>query len=105
VIRQTQFFMQLYQQLNSEESHRRWIDALNWKWSDLDDFERKYGSDEHSDMYAKRQSSLYELNGVGYLLRKGVIDRDTAYSLTGGITRLWIWKFEPILKEQRARAF
>jgi hypothetical protein len=53
-------------------------------------------------MYALRQSALYELNGVGYLLRKGVIDRDTAYSLTGGITALWIWrKFEPIIKEQR----
>lgn len=101
--RQAQFFMQIYQQIKGEDSQRRWIDVMNMEWRDYDDYEKKYGSDEHPDMYVKRSSALYELNGVGYLLKSGVIDRDTAYSLTE-VTGLWLWrKFEPIVREQRVR--
>jgi hypothetical protein len=101
--RQAQFYTQVYSHLTSEDSQRRWIDAMNMEWRDYDDYERKYGSDEHPEMYAKRCAALYELQGVGYLLKKGLIDKDTAYSLaeTQG---LWLWrKFEPIVREQRVR--
>jgi hypothetical protein len=101
--RQAQFYTQIYHQLTSEDSQRRWLDAMNMEWRDYDEYERKYGSDEHPEMYAKRYAALYELSGVGYLLKKGLIDKDTAYSLaeTQG---LWLWrKFEPIVREQRVR--
>jgi hypothetical protein len=101
--RQAQFYTQLYHQLTGEDSQRRWADVMNMEWKDYDEYERKYGSDEHPEMYAKRSSALYELSGVGYLLRKGVIDRDTAYSLAE-VQGLWLWrKFEPIVREQRVR--
>jgi hypothetical protein len=101
--RQAQFYMQIYHQLTSEDSQRRWIDAMNLEWRDYDEFERNYGSDEHPEMYAKRSSALYELSGVGYLLRKGLIDRDTAYSLTE-TQGLMLWrKFGSIIREQRVR--
>ena len=41
--RKAQLYMQIYQQLRSEESQRRIIDVLNMEWKDYDDFERKYG--------------------------------------------------------------
>ena len=101
--RQAQFYTQIYSHLTSEDSQRRWADVMNMEWRDYDEYERKYGSDEHPEMYAKRSSALYELSGVGYLLRKGVIDRDTAYSLAE-VQGLWLWrKFEPIVREQRVR--
>ncbi|MCX6653967.1 MAG: hypothetical protein NTY03_02470, partial [Candidatus Bathyarchaeota archaeon] len=101
--RQAQFYMQIYNHLTSEDSQRRWIDAMNMEWRDYDEYEKKYGSDEHPEIYAKRYASLYEFGGVGYLLKKGLIDRDTAYSLaeTQG---LWLWrKFESMVREQRVR--
>jgi predicted DNA-binding ArsR family transcriptional regulator len=52
--------MQVFQLLNSEEPQRRFIEVLSMKWSDYDDFERKYGSDEHPDIYGKRAAALYE---------------------------------------------
>ena len=76
---------------------------MNMEWRDYDEYEKKYGSDEHPEIYAKRYASLYEFGGVGYLLKKGLIDRDTAYSLaeTQG---LWLWrKFESMVREQRVR--
>jgi hypothetical protein len=73
------------------------------EWKDYDDYERKYGSDDHSDMYSKRISTLYEFNGVGFLLKEGLIDMDTAYSLADTLG-LELWqKFAPIVREQRVR--
>jgi hypothetical protein len=101
--RKAQFYMQIYQQLTSETSTRRWVDMMNMEWKDYDDFERKYGSDDHPDLYAKRTSALYEFNGVGHLLKEGLIDMDTAYGLTE-VQGLWLWrKFEPIYREQMVR--
>ena len=101
--RKAQFYMQINQHLRSEESQRRFIDLIYMEWKDYDDFERKYGSSVNIDSYAKRFSALYEFNGVGYLLKDGLIDMDTAYSLADTIG-LELWrKFEPIVREQRVR--
>jgi hypothetical protein len=101
--RKAQFYMQIYQHLRSEESQRRFLDVINMEWIDYDEFERKYGSDDHLDMYTKRISTLYEFNGVGFLLKGGLIDMDTAYSLADTLG-LQLWrKFEPIVREQRVR--
>jgi len=96
--------MQMYHELYSEDSQRRWIEALNMAWRDYDDFERKYGSDEHPDLFGSRNSTLFQYSGIGYLLKNGVIDRKTAYSLVNGIAAIWLWrKFETIIREQRIR--
>ena len=101
--RKAQFYMQINQHLKSEESQRRFIELMYMEWKDYDDFERKYGSDDHPDLYAKRMSALYEFNGVGHLLKEGLIDMDTAYSHSDTIG-LQLWgKFESIVREQRVR--
>ena len=40
--RQTQIFMQIYQQLNSEDSFRTWAELMNIECENYDDFLRKY---------------------------------------------------------------
>ena len=102
--RQAQFFMQLYQQLNNTEAMRKWIAVMNMQWSDYDDFEKKYGTDYNPEGAALRLGVLYEWNGVGYLLKKGVIDRETAYRLGNNVSATWLWKkFEPVIREMRVR--
>ena len=77
---------------------------LNMQWSDYDDFEKKYGTDSNPEGAALRLGVLYEWNGVGYLLKKGVIDRETAYRLGNNVSATWLWKkFEPVIREMRAR--
>ena len=59
--------------------------------------------DDHPDLYAKRMSALYEFNGVGHLLKEGLIDMGTAYSHSDTMG-LQIWnKFEQVIREQRVR--
>jgi hypothetical protein len=51
--RKAQFYTQIYQQLRGEASQRRYYDVMNMEWKDYDDFERRYGSDDHPDMRAR----------------------------------------------------
>lgn len=98
--RQAQLYMQLFQSLNSEEFIKRYIDLLNMEWSDYDDFEKKYGSDEHPENFAKRFSTFYLYDGVGYLLQRGLLDEETAYRLCG-LASCYVWKkYEKVIKEQ-----
>ena len=100
--RQAQFFMQMRQQLNNEDAMGRWIKLMNLEWVNYDEYEKKYGTDSNPEMAATRLGTLYEWNGVGYLLRKGVIDRDAAYAICNGVSGSWLWrKFEPAIREMR----
>ena len=102
--RQAQMYMQMRQQLNNDEAMKRWIKLINMEWSDYDEYERKYGTDSNPEMAAIRLGTLYEWNGMGYLLRKGIIDRDTGYALCNGVIGSWLWlKFEPVIREMRVR--
>ncbi|MFX1475551.1 MAG: hypothetical protein ACFFCO_08780, partial [Promethearchaeota archaeon] len=93
----------LYEEITSTENARRYLDLLNMEWKDYDDFERKYGSDNNPDSFAKRYSSWWFYDGIGLLLNKKFVNLDMVYEL-GGIQAIWQWKkWESIIKEQRKR--
>jgi len=93
----------LMQTLLTEEAQRRWIDLINMEWTNYDDYERKYGSDNNPDNYAKRFSVWSSCNVFGHLLRKNVADAETFY-YAGGQYVVWIWeKFKPVILEHRRR--
>jgi hypothetical protein len=101
--RKLQFVLNTAQQLLSEEGFRRGGELLNMEWSDYDDFEKKYGSDFNLDNYAKRNSTNYTYNSLGYLLRENLIDAEVLYGFLEIIpTFLWS-KFEDQIKESRRR--
>jgi integrase len=85
----------------SEEGQRRWGELLNMEWDNYDDFEKKYGSDFNLDNFAKRQSTFYLFDTLGSLLKSGLADRDTLYTVTQvGVP--WTWaKFKSVLMENR----
>ena len=100
--RQAQMFMQLYQRTIDEESNRRWNQHMGLKWHDYDDYERKYGA--KSDRPISLHTVWQQFNGVGLLLKRGLIDRETAYGLTGGWRAALIWlKWKDIIVEMRER--
>ena len=67
----------------TEQAQRNWIELMNMDWKDYDDFERKYGSDNDPDNYAKRMSVWQNYNMLGHLLKKNVADAETLY-ISGG---------------------
>ena len=102
--RRLQIIMDLDQEMKSFETYNRIIELLNMQWTDYDDFERKYGSDNNPENFAKRYSVLYSLNSLGILLKDGLFDADTAYDLLGEVSTIWLWnKFESVIMETRRR--
>ena len=67
--------------MSTPETFRTFRELNYMEWKDYDDFERKYGSDNNPEAFAIRYSFWYRLNGVGLLVRDGLIDVDRVYDL------------------------
>ena len=89
--RQAQLFMQIYQEMSSPEHYKESNELLTMEWEDFDDYYRKYGSENNPEAYALRSSMWYRLNGVGLLVKAGLIDVDRVYDLMSE-TILWQWE-------------
>ncbi len=101
--RQTQLFMQLYQQVLSKDAQRDNFELINLEWEDYEDFEMKYGSENNPDVAAKRYYLWRQFDAIGYLLKKGLIDADMVFQLGINVV-IWQWaKWEPIITEIRVR--
>ena len=91
----------LLQTFVSEAHQKRWGELLNMRWSDYDDFEKKYGSDNNLDNFAKRQAVILQFDIIGNLLKSGLADKETLYNCIQ-ITAPWTWaKFKSVLMENR----
>ena len=100
--RQAQLFMQFTSQLFSKEAIRDNMDLLETQWDTLEDFYTKYDSSVNKENFVKRFHSWYMYDQVGYLLKRGLIDRELTYAIMGGMQASWSWqKFESIIKHQR----
>jgi hypothetical protein len=89
--RQAQLFMQIYQDMSSPEHYISFNELLTMEWEDWDDYYRKYGSANNPENYALRSSMWYRLNGVGLLVKAGLIDVNRVFDLMSW-TILWQWK-------------
>jgi hypothetical protein len=100
--RQAQLFMQLTSQIFSKEILRQNIELLEMQWDDLKDFYGKYDSAVNPENFAKRFNSWFMMDQVGFLLKKGLIDRELTFELMSGMQAPMLWnKFESIIKHQR----
>ena len=52
-----------------------------WKWTDYDDFFAKYGSDVDAEAKAIFDSVLLWLEGLGTLVKRGLIDPELVHDL------------------------
>lgn len=87
----------------AKETFMKYGELLNMEWTDYDDFEKKYGSDFNLDNYAKRSSTNYTYNSIGFLLRQGLVDSEVLYGFLGVSSSFLWYKFEDVIKEQRRR--
>jgi hypothetical protein len=102
--RQTQLFMNVYNNHISLPTHTITIELLHqWTWEDYDDFMTKYSLPNNLEANVKWSHYFASLEGLGILIKKGVIDPDLVYSSQyGSIITIWE-KFLPIIEEWRKR--
>lgn len=102
--RQTQIFMQLFQQLNSEESAKSWAELINMKVPDYDEFLQKYDSSVNPAHYAKRIHLWWTFHSIGELLRTETIESDLVLRLQLAPMVIAMWEnWEHIIREIRER--
>ncbi len=99
--RQAQFMMQLNESMTNVEVYKNWIELMNMEWTDLDDFERKWGSGCNLDAAAKRISLWWRYGNLGQLLRRDLVDRDWLYRAFGNMVLQQWFKWEPIIMRIR----
>ncbi len=72
------------------------------EWSDLDDFLQKFDSSVNMENFEKRYSRWTFYDGLGMLLKKGLVDKEMIYYLMGGYSAYWYWeKFKEVIQFSR----
>ena len=99
--RQAQFMMQLNESMTNVEAYKNWIELMNMEWTDLDDYERKWGAGCNLEAAAKRVSLWWRYGFLGQLLRRDLVDREWLYKAFGNMVLQQWFKWEPILMRIR----
>ena len=100
--RQSQILMSIYQNMSTPEYQKAWYEiVMVWKWKDYDDFMNKYGPFKNNDANAKRASIGMNIEGIGVLVKRGLIDVRMVDDMMS-IYIIGYWeKFESVIREWR----
>jgi hypothetical protein len=100
--RQAQFLLQLSQiGFLNPDSDKRYIDMMNWEWSDYNDFEKKYGTQNNPEAAADRLAMWYSWDTLGLYYREGLLNKSHVYKQYGTYI-IWAWqKFGDVIKRWR----
>ena len=102
--RQTHLFMEIYKIYASKEFQRD-LEQMKyvWKFEGYDDFFDKYGVENNPDAHAIWDHAVKWHDGLGLLVRKGLIDPESVNDLMGRHI-LEFWRlFGPLILEFRER--
>ena len=102
--RQTQLFMNVYNNHTKIQNIGILMEILyRWEWDDFDDFNAKYSLPNNFEAHEKWTYYFATLEGLGILIKKGLIDPELVYnSQWASIILLWE-KFRPVVEEIRVR--
>ena len=103
--RQAGLFMSLYETYRSPEFRRQFYSlTMQHSWSDYADYMEKYGPDTNLDVFVEHGALIGYFDGVGVLLRKGLVDVDMVNELLYPMVTLTWEKLEPIIIGARSTA-
>ena len=101
--RQTQLFMQMYNQVNSQDFWRTWAELMTLEVRDYDDFLDKFDHRINPDNFGKRANIWFSYNVLGQLLYDGKLEIHEVNRLAG-VTSVLQWeKWKDIIVELRER--
>ena len=81
--RQAQLFMGIYQTYVTKELHRDIEIVLNAQFNDFEDWLSKYGPKSNPEEHAKFDSVISYMEGLGSLVKRGLIDPSYVVELLG----------------------
>jgi len=97
VTRQAQLFMNLFESFRSLEFRKLWHEVMIYDWKDFDDWIERFNERTNPDAIASFTSVMAFFDGIGVLLREGLIDIKLVYELMAP-TILVTWsRYEPII--------
>lgn len=86
-----------------EQGFKNFFELMRYEWTDYEDFERKYGSENNVEATAKRFSVWQDYNLIGLMLRKRLVEPDDLFDMgVQGVIFLWE-KYKLIVAEERKR--
>jgi len=100
--RQAQLFMQIYEKSTEKDFMKDLMDIWDeWKWTDYEDFEKKYVVDRDNNAKFWAVSDYFE--GIGVLVKRKLIDSELVDDMmSSGIIRFWE-KTGLVMEELRVR--
>ena len=102
--RQAQLFNQMWSWTIPPGVFEEHIELLNWDWTDYDDFEHKYGSDNNPAAFAKRMRIYGILDGIGTHVKEGLLN--VSLTQSAALIAVFQWyKWKNIIEEQRKRYY
>jgi len=99
--RETQLFMQIYQQLNSAESMAIWAEVRNMEVKDFKDFLKRYDSSVNPESFGKRGHIWWSYNAIGAMVATKRIDIRLVAMLLGPMIIGQWEKWEEIIRGTR----
>jgi len=99
--RQAQLFIQLYTTFTSYEFKTKWNEIMHvWDWKDFKDYDLKYGPSNYEE-YSKLDFVGTFFEGVGVMVKRGLIDATLVDDLMSGhVVSSWE-RFEPLIMDIR----
>ncbi len=100
--RQAQMYMRIYERITDEEMFEKLFELNEYRWDDYEDYLEKYSGD--INVRARRISVVGFFEGLGMLVKRGLIDPVfVADSMGGHVINYWN-KFGPVVEEGRRRS-
>jgi hypothetical protein len=98
--RKTQLFMDVYTKfLGTVETTQENLEFNRLEFDGYDDFIEKYGLDVNPRVFAKLYHSMMFYEGIGLLVKRGLIDIEMVEDFMSGVIMGFWGKYGPILKE------
>jgi len=99
--RQAQLFMQVYVQSLSKDFIKQWYAVKDFQYKGLEDFKERYGIDNNPDFYYSFVSIGNYIDGIGVLVRQGIMDIKLVNDMMGSYA-VWWWRIvESYIKDAR----
>ena len=96
--RRTEMFLQLYQERFNIEGMKNFWKILALEWTTFEEYLKTYGPDADPDTAAMTQTQWNYYDGVGIMVKDGLVGVDTVFRLMS-MSILMVWfKFETVIK-------
>jgi hypothetical protein len=79
--RQAQLFMELYREYRDPAFRKMYQEVSEWPWVDNEDFRRKYSPEASIEKYSLYASVMAYFEGIGVLVKRGLLGIDMVYDL------------------------